>query len=164
MSHQSVRLLLQDVAKSLADNIQFGYGRHTEFNIISNRTTFQPPYIWLLPLTAGGRFRNDTKTKRWNVAMLFMDHDRSDASHDESTVILDTQDTFVEKFMQALDDWSERSYDTLGPVTLENDSQNPFYKDNAGIHTGWRLDFQIIVSDDFTYCTPENVELYAGNI
>jgi hypothetical protein len=68
------------------------------------------------------------------------------------------------KYMQALDDWYERSYDTVGALSITGDSATPFYKDDADIHTGWLLSFQLIVPDDFEYCTPENVDLYAGNI
>lgn len=163
MSHQSVRLLLEDVAKSLSDKVQFGYGRRSEFNMIENK---RYPYIWLLPLSASRRFINDdgTRTKTWNVAIVFLDADRADANAKETERIHDEQDLVVDKYLQALDDWFERSYDTIGPVTLRNDNQQPFYKDDAGIHSGWLLTFQLTVSDDFNYCTPENVDLYAGNI
>ena len=163
MSHASVKLLLHDVAKSLADNVQFGYGRRSEFNMIS-----QPryPYIWLLPLTASRRYTGDnpTKTKVWNVALVFLDLDKADANERESEKILDEQDTTADKYMQRLDDWYERSDDIIGAFQITNDNYQPFYKDDAGIHTGWLVTFQMQVSDDFFYCSPENVELYAGDI
>jgi hypothetical protein len=80
MSHASVKLLLQDVAKSLADNVQFGYGRRSEFNMNEKK---RYPFIWLLPLTASRRFtgnNNPTKTRTWNVNIVFMDQDRADAN------------------------------------------------------------------------------------
>lgn len=164
MSHASVRLLLHDVAKSLADDIEFGYGRKSEFNILSG-TTPSKRWIWLLPLTASGRFKtNPTRTKRWNVAILFLEQDTSDATHDDSAHILDNQDALLSRFSQALDDWYLRSEDALGALAIENDSQDPFYKDNSDIQTGWLLRFQLVVSDDFEYCTPENIDLYAGNL
>lgn len=166
MSHASVRSLLRDVAKSLSDNVQFGYGRKSEFNMIQNKADYQ--WVWLLPLTAGGRYRGNptesTKTKRWNVAILFLGWDKSDANHDESAHVLDDQDDLLSRYTQSLDDWYERSIDTTGAFTIENDTQDPFYKDNASIQTGWLLRFQMVVSDDFNYCTPENIELYAGNL
>lgn len=163
MSHLSIRTLLGDVARSLDDSVQFGYGRRSEFNMIENK---KYPYIWLLPLSAGRRFinNNTTKTRTWTVQMVFLDVDKADANEDQTTEIHDTLDLMVAKFMQALDDWYERSYDTVGALTIQNDNQQPFYKDDAGIHSGWFLTFQIVVSDDFLYCSPENVDLYAGNI
>lgn len=163
MSHRSVRLLLEDVAKSLADNIQFGYGRRSEFNMIEGKSY---PYIWLMPLTGGRRFinNNTTKTKTWNVAILFLDVDRADANEKESERIHDEQDDTVDKYLQRLDDWSQTSKDILGDLTIQNDNQVPFYKDDSGIHTGWFVTFQIVVSDQFEYCTPDNIDIYSGNI
>jgi len=90
--------------------------------------------------------------------------DKADSNADQSTKILDDRDLIVDRFTQALDDWYERSYDEVGAITIQNDTQQPFYKDDTDINTGWLLTFQMVVSDDFNYCTPENVDLYAGNI
>lgn len=164
MSHHNVRLLLEDVAKSLSDNTQFGYGRRSEFNMIEGKYY---PYIWLMPLTAGGRFRgnnNPTKTKTWNIAMLFLDVDRADANEKESERIHDEQDEVVDKYLQRLDDWSQTSQDILGDITIQNDNQTPFYKDDSGIHTGWLVTFQVVVSDNFEYCVDDNIAIYAGQV
>lgn len=156
-------MLLEDVAKSLVDSMQFGYGRRSEFNLIENK---RYPYIWLLPLTAAGRFRtnNGTRTKTWNVALLFLSNDEAGSDQDESTRLLDDRDEAVDLYTQKLDDWYERSIDTLGAFTIQNDLQQPFYKDDSDINTGWLLTFQMVVSDNFFYCSPENIELYSGNI
>lgn len=163
MSHLSVRTLLCDVARSLDDSVQFGYGRRSEFNMIESK---KYPYIWLLPLAGSRRFinNNTTKTRTWNVQLVFLDVDKADANEDQTTEIHDTLDLMVARYMQALDDWYERSYDTVGALTIQNDSQQPFYKDDAGIHSGWLLTFQLVVSDDFNYCVEPNISLYAGNI
>lgn len=163
MSHRSIRLLLEDVAKSLADNVQFGYGRRTEFNMIENKCY---PYIWLTPLSASRRYinNNTTRTKTWDIAIIFLDVDRADANEKESEAILDQQDVTVDKYLQRLDDWSMTSKDIIGDITIQNDRQQPFYKDDSGIHTGWLLTFQIVVPDQFEYCTDDNIEIYAGNI
>jgi hypothetical protein len=125
------------------------------------------PYIWLLPLSASRQFRGDnnpTKTKTWNVALVFLDLDEADANEKQSEVILDRMDVYVDKYLMALDEWYQRSTDIIGAMTLANDSQSPFYKDDADGNTGWLLTFTMEVSDNFEYCTPENIELYAGNI
>jgi hypothetical protein len=163
MSHASVRLLLEDVAKSLSDKTQFGYGRRSEFNMMQEK---RYPWIWCLPLSAGRQFidNNQTRTKTWDVALVFLDQDDSDANEVQSAHILDDQDSIVDRYMHALDEWYMRSYDTLGAFTIQNDRQVPFYKDDADIHTGWLVTFQMIVNADFEYCRPDNIELYAGNI
>lgn len=163
MSHQSVRLLLQDVAKSLADNIQFAAGRHSEFNM---KQSVSYPWIWLLPITANPTFAvNDVEhyQKTWNIALLFFDKDAFDAIEGPSNDILDKQDETVDKFIHRLNDWSMKLQDTVGEITLRGFSQQPFYKDDAGIHTGWLLTFQMVTPDDFEYCTPDNIEIYAAN-
>lgn len=163
MSHQSVRLLLQDVAKSLADNIQFDAGRHSEFNMLQSVSY---PWIWLLPITAQPQFAvNDVEhfQKVWSIALLFFDKDAFDATAGPSNEILDQQDETVDKFIHRLNDWSMKLQDTVGAITLRGFNQQPFYKDDAGIHTGWLLTFQIITPDSFFYCTPDNVDIYVTN-
>lgn len=163
MSYQSVRLLIEDVAKSLADNIQFSSGRHSEFNLKQNVTY---PWIWLLPITANPRFAvNDVEhyEKTWNLAILFFDKDAFDATEGPSNDILDAQDHTVDRFIHRLNEWSRvASQDIVGDVTLRGFNQQPFYKDDAGIHTGWLLTFSMTVPDDFSYCSPENVYLHAA--
>lgn len=163
MSHQSVRLLLQDVAKSLADNIQFSAGRHSEFNMIPNKSY---PWIWLLPITAQPDFAVNSVEhyqKTWNIALMFFDKDAFDATQGPSNDILDQQDETVDKFIHRLNDWSYKLSDTVGAITLRGFNQQPFYKDDAGIHTGWLLTFQMVVPDDFEYCTPDNIAIYAAD-
>jgi hypothetical protein len=163
MSYQSVRLLLQDVAKSLADNIQFAAGRHSEFNM---KKSVSYPWIWLLPITASPRFAvNDVEhfEKTWNIALLFFDKDAFDAKEGPSNDILDAQDQTVDKFIIRLNDWSMKLEDTVGAITLRGFNQQPFYKDDAGIHTGWLLTFSMTVPDSFEYCTPDNIAIYAAD-
>lgn len=163
MSHKSVRILLEDVAKSLSDKIQFGYGRRSEFNLIDQK---RYPYIWLLPLTAGRRFVNNegTKTKTWNVSIIFLDEDKADSDAKETEKIHDDLDLIVDQYIQRLDDYYLNSRDVVGYVTIRNDNQTPFYKDDSDINSGWLVTFQMTVSDDFLYCVPDNINLYAGNI
>jgi hypothetical protein len=162
MSHQSVRFLLRDVAKSLADNIQFEAGRESEFN---NTKPESDRFIWLLPLIATPSFAvNNTHVymKVWNVSLLFMQKDAFDANAKETTKIHDTQDEVVDKFLNRLNDWSQTQQDTIGDITISGILQRPFYKDQAGIYSGWLLTFRLEVPDDFIYCTPDNIAIYNG--
>ena len=160
MSHNSVRLLLRDVSNSLADNIEFKGGRETEFNNLKSKAT---RYRWLLPLTATRPPLNDTsRTKTWSVAILFMQQDNFDASADQTNDIHDVQDQGVDQFMQRLDDWSQTPSDTIGDISISGFTQTPFYKDKAGIYSGWLVRFNLTVPDDFTYCTPDNIAIYNG--
>lgn len=161
MSHQSVRLLIRDVVKSLSDKVQFGYGRRSEFNLIQDK---RYPYVWLTPLIAAHSLTNETHTVTWNVAIIFLDIDTSDAKEDQSIKIHDQQDDFVNRFINRLNDFYLTMDDIVGALTLSSFNQQPFYKDDAGVHTGWLLTFRMTVSDDFQYCVDENDQLYAGTL
>lgn len=166
MSHHSVKTLLENVAKSLSDKVQFGYGRRSEFNMIEDK---RYPYIWALPLTASGRFRDNqsTNTKTWNVALVFLDQDKADANEKESEDILDEQDEVVNAYMQRLDEMYLSELDEMhvtgNLLEIRNDNYQPFYKDDSDIHTGWLVTFQLIVPDTFV-CTPDTIDFYARNI
>jgi hypothetical protein len=161
MSHQSVRLLLEDVAKSLADNIHFDAGRESEFN---NLKTKVERYIWLLPMTATTELNETSRTKTWNIALLFMHKDNFDASAKQTTEIHDEEDELVDAFLRRLDDWSMTSQDIVGAITITGIRQDPFYKDQAGVYSGWLVRFNAQVSDNFEYCKPDNERIYAGNM
>lgn len=163
MSHQSVRFLLRDVSNSLADNIEFKGGRETEFNVLIANKANKTQYRWLLPLTATRPpLNNQTRTKNWSVALLFLQQDDFDANAEETNLIHDATDVAVDKYIQRLDDWSMTQQDTIGDVSIENVNQTPFYKDQAGVYSGWLLRFNLIVPDDFIYCTPDNIAIYDG--
>jgi hypothetical protein len=91
-----------------------------------------------------------------------MKKDDFDASADQTNEIHDELDISVDQFMQRLDDWSQTSRDIVGAVTISGVSQVPFYKDQAGVYSGWLVRFNAQTSDDFTYCTPDNEKIYAG--
>lgn len=107
---------------------------------------------------------NGTKTTTWTGRLLFLTTDEADADAEGSEKLLDYVYGYVERYFQTLDDWSLRSQDIIGAITIQEYFAAPFYKDDSGIHTGWMVDFGIVVSDGFQYCTPENIELYAGNL
>jgi hypothetical protein len=161
MSHQSVVLLMEDVTKSLGDNLQFGYGRRSDFNLIQSKAL---PFVWLLPLTANPIYTNNNNTenyqKQWNCIVFFAAADKPDSTETEYKPILDQMDVLLDKFINRLNDFYLKGSDTVGPLTIRNLTQTPFFKSDAAVLTGWFLSFQLIVSDDFIYCTPDNIALY----
>ena len=162
MSHRSVVQLIKDSATSLGDNIQFGYGRRSDFNLIENPAS---PWIWLLPLTSNpGYTVNNVENyqKTWNCIVVFLERDRPDSNEKEYKPILDSMDELLDKFINRLNDWSFKSTDVVGAVTLRNFQQTPFFKNDSDIFTGWIVSFQMVVSDDFEYCTPDNIAIYAN--
>jgi hypothetical protein len=164
MSHRSVVNLINDVAVSLSDGIQFGYGVRSEFNQSEKKGE---QFIWMVPLTASPTYTNNNATenyqKTWNCIILFFKQDKTDSLSDHYHEILNDMDSLVDRFVNRLNDWSLSESDTVGAVTIRNFQQTPYIKADADILTGWWLSFQLVVSDDFNYCTPENVRLYEGN-
>lgn len=153
MSHKSVVNLIKETAQSLADNIKFGYGLDTDFNVQRDKSY---PFIWLDPLTASPEYTvNNTENyqKTWNVRMLFYQLDYKDSLPDQYSKILNDMDTIVDMFVQQLN--GAYSWET-GPVTLtlSSISQQPFIKATGDILTGWIVTFNLTVPDDFNYCTP----------
>ena len=165
MSHQSVRFLLRDVSNSLADNIEFRGGRESEFNnLLAKGLINKMNYRWLLPMAAqpSNLAQNQTRMTTWTIGLLFMKKDTFDASAEQTNTLHDEVYVDVEKYFHRLDDWSQTNQDTVGDIVINNIRHTPFFKEQAGVYSGWRSDFQIVTPDDFIYCTPDNIEIYAG--
>lgn len=162
MSHKSIRLLIRDVVKSLSDNVQFGYGRRSDFNLVKNK---RYPIVWLLPLTASTILNSsDTpRTKTWNCILVVLDLNKAGDTERQFDDILDEMDDLGDKIIQRIDDWYQSEKDIVGTLTIQNINQTTIIKEDAAIDSGWLYTFQMITSDDFSYCTPDNVELYDGH-
>src|SRR5690606_35366909 len=161
MSHRSVRLLIEDAAKSLGDSIQFGHGKRTEFN---QKKKPEDPWIWLLPLNAIPRYTNNNSTenyeKQWNVIMVFLKMDRSDSLETEYNPILDDMDDLVDRFINRLNDWSMKATDTVGDFIIQNISHTNCIKSDTDIYTGTFDCIDLIVFNHFEYNTPEDDVIY----
>jgi hypothetical protein len=148
MSHRSVRLFIENTAKSLADNINFTYARTSDFNVIRDKKF---PYIVLDPLTATPAYSVDgvsNYSKAWTCNMAFYQLDTSGSTGEQYAKILDDMDLLVDRFINKLN-----TYSTLSDsVLIESISQQPFIKATADILTGYFLTFTLVVADDFEYC------------
>lgn len=147
MSHKSIRLLIEDTAKSLATDIQFTYARTSDFNIMRDK---KYPFITLDPLPATPQFTETgvTYIKAWNCIMAFYQLDNADSIGDEYALILDQMSDYVDKFVNKLNLYSQQS-DT---IIIQGASQQPFIKATADILTGYILTFTLLAQDDFDYC------------
>jgi hypothetical protein len=152
MSHRAIRCLIGDTTKSLDDSIQFGYGRRSDFNSTKDKRF---PFVWLLPLTASTILESSTasRTKTWNCVLVILDIDKPGDNHKDFNKILDDMDHLGDKIIQRIDDWYRSEKDILGTLTLQNINQTTIIKEDAAIDSGWLFSFQMVVSDDFDYCT-----------
>lgn len=148
MSHKGIVSLFEDVSKKLGDDIEFLYGRTSDFNQlrINNQTA-----INLSPLRATPAYTdNDTQnySKTWSVALGFYQMDKIASTPAEYQKILDDLDEMVDKFVNTLNFYMLKS-DT---IVIRNIRQDPFIKALADQLTGWIVTFDIQVNDDFNYC------------
>jgi hypothetical protein len=157
MSHKALRLLIRDTAKSLTDDIFFGYGKASDFNQIRNKTN---GVIWLDLLSASPTFSNNNVqdyTKDWSVNLTFCELDKPDSIETQYMEILDRMDDLVDKFINKLNRFSETAEET-GDITTEeivisNISQQPFVKIFDDYRTGYTVSMNIQTPDKFEYCS-----------
>lgn len=148
MSHKGIRLLIQDTAKSLGDDIQFTYARPSDFNVLRDK---RYPFITLDPISATPSYAVDNVsnyTKVWQCSMAFYQLDRSDSTQEDYAKILDFTDELVDQFINKLNFYTQQS----DGILITGISQQPFVKVMADYLTGHILTFSIQTEDTFNYC------------
>jgi hypothetical protein len=150
MSHKSIRLLIEDTAKSLATDIQFTYATPNDFNVLRDK---KYPFISLSLLTATPQFTENGVTflKAWNCSMAFYQLDIKGSSPEHKALILDEVGNLVDKFINKLNLYSSQA-DT---IVIQGISQQAFVEAMADILTGHLLSFTILAQDDFDYCADD---------
>lgn len=151
MSHKGVRMLIEDVAKQLGDDIQYTYARTSDFNNLRDK---RYPFISTDPLSSVPVFSVNgvsNYTKRWSVQMAFYQLDNEASDQTQYSLILDEADDLVDQFINRLNLYA---YDrpALDDILITNISQTPFIKATADILTGYILTFTLETPDTFNYC------------
>jgi hypothetical protein len=145
VSHKGIRLLIENTAKSLGDDIQFTYARASDFNVMRDK---RYPFITLDPLTANAEYSTDgtsNYTKTFNASMAFYGLDKEASIQEEYALILDEMDAYVDNFVQKLNLVDQ-------PILISAINQTPFVKATGDVLTGFLLSFQIQVPDNYDYC------------
>lgn len=148
MSHKGTRLLIEDVSKSLGDNIKFTYARTEDFNVMRDKVY---PFITLEPLIATSSFTVNNVSnfmKVFNATLTFYQLDKESSIGDDYKKILDDMDNLVDQFITKLNFFSNND-----EIIIQNINQQPFIKATADILTGWILTFQIVTPDKWNYCS-----------
>lgn len=151
MSHKGIRLLLEDTAKSLGDDIQFDYGRTSDFNQLRDK---KYPFISVSPLTASASYAVNNVSnysKTYQVQIAFYQLDREDSGQDKYALILDEMNELADKFVNKLNFYIYNCLDS-DDLIITNVNQQPFIKATADILTGYIMTFSVQVSDNFNYC------------
>lgn len=152
MSHKGIRLLVQDTAQSLGDDIQYTYARTSDFNVMRDK---RYPFITLDPISAVPVYADNNVSnflKTWQLNMIFYQLDNEASSQEEYALILDEMDDYVDTFINKLNFYSESQTITSNEIVITNLSQTPFIKATADTLTGYILTFRIQVNDQFNYC------------
>lgn len=157
MSHQSVRILIRDVALTIADNINFVYARLTDFNQIRNK---QYPFFQLEPLKSQANFNasNVTLTRTYPIVVNIYKLDAMDGTEDETTQILDETDVLCDQFIRLMNKISMNEDTTIkvstDTIVLSGIRFDPFIKTfTADVTSGFKVSFNMEVPDDFDYCS-----------
>lgn len=153
MSHKGIRLLIEDTAKSLGDDIQFTYARPSDFNVLRDK---RYPFITLDALSSTPVYTVDgthNYMKTWQCVMAFYQLDRQDSTQEEYAQILDFTDNLVDKFINKLNFYA-LNYDgvTSDDITISAINQQAVIKVMADYLTGHIVTFSVQVSDRFNYC------------
>lgn len=152
MSHKGIRQLIEDVAKSLGNDIQFTYARTSDFNVMRDK---RYPFITLDLLTASPEYSDNNVTnytKRWNCNMAFYMLDTEASDQDEYKFILDDTDELIDKFINKLNFYAYSREITSDEIVISGISQTAFTKATADVLSGQLLSFQLQVADQFNYC------------
>lgn len=152
MSHKGVRLLIEDTAKSLGDDIQFTYGLPQDFNNLRDK---KYPFITCDPLESTPVFAvNNVSnyTKSWSVRMAFYQLDEAASDQDQYKLILDEMDVLVDNFINKLNTYAFNQSITSDDIIITNINQSPFVKAMADYLSGYVLSFTVTVSNQFNYC------------
>ena len=153
MSHKGIRLLIQDAAKSLGDDIDFDFARTSDFNITASEKRY--PYIVLDTPSAIPEYSVDGVTnysKRWLCSMSFYGLDNEASTQEEYVQILDACDVLVDRFVNKLNFYQYSSEMNSDNILILNINQQPFIKTTSACLTGFILTFQVQVTDNFNYC------------
>lgn len=149
--HEQLVSLIEQIVRTLADNIAFGYARESDFNVQNDVSL---PYILLDPPTATSAFSVNnvySLSTVWSVSMAFYQKDREDSTGDEYKKILDQMDVYVKRFILALNEQyitlAETGELNTGNIIIQGIGQNPFIKTTSQILTGWLVTFQVVVPD-----------------
>lgn len=152
MSHKGIRLLIEDVSKSLGNDIQFTYARTSDFNQTPKQ---RYPFIVLDLLTASPRYADNNVSnyvKVWTCNMAFYLIDDEDSVQEQYAPLLDQADDLVDKFINKLNFYAFKHCIDSDMLIISGMSQTSFVKTTAHILTGQLLTFQVQVNDQFNYC------------
>lgn len=148
MSHLSVRTLIEETVMRVDDSVRFGYGRASDFNSLYKK---EDSRVHLDTLSSTLEYSEDSYnlTHTYSVGLACYKLDDMQGAEDETAKILDEMDVLSTKILQALNLKTTKIDQDLGINSIR---KNPYIKVTVDCATGFILQFNLIVPDDFNYC------------
>jgi hypothetical protein len=150
--HESVRLFLRDIVKSLRDDILFTYSRQSDFNSTKDKNNV---CVHLDPLSGTPQIVDTSIHTNYSVAMLFYKQGDKADTEEQFVPILDDTAEILEKFLRKLNRYDDEQDGeiTSDLIQILNIRQEPAIKVLSDVFTGWILTFNLVVPDTFDYCS-----------
>tara|TARA_R110000868_G_scaffold300884_1_gene561332 strand:- start:295 stop:777 length:483 start_codon:yes stop_codon:yes gene_type:complete len=157
MSHQAVRILVEDVVKSIDDSVLFVYGRQSDFDAKPKK---QEKRVLLDLLKESLEFADDSAnlSKTFNCIIAFYKLDDLQGAEQETAIVLDEMDLLSDKFITKLNLFSlgeeviSRVKLYTQTIELKNIRKEPFVKYND-CTSGFLVRFDMVTPDLFDYCS-----------
>lgn len=161
MSHQAVRDFIRDTVLNTRDDLPFYYARESDFNAIKDKSSkFK---VLLLPLQFDPQAVNYTTNRKYRITMLFYGLDSMQGAEEETQEILDQTDRILTEFRailnKSIDEEDSELYLSTDMIEIENEMVKERIKFTSDNVTGWEYSFNLLVPDQFDYCTIYNSDI-----
>ncbi len=165
MNYQSLYDYIRDISQNLDQTVKFFHGRK---EILNQTNPDESLYAYCLPFVSTGTVVGGAQIdETWEVNIIFYQFDKADSAidqndqdvmQDEIRTLTITEQT-ANRFLRLvhgntinanLEGASEK-------LTINSFSKANAIKDTAQLLTGTALTLNLIVPDDFDYCTLDNL-------
>ena len=165
MNYLALYDFIEDISQNLNQTVKFFHGRKEMLNLTSE---FDSLYVFCLPFTSNGTMVGGAQiNETWQVNLIFYMMDRPDSAIDQNdqdvmqaeirtlTITEESANRFIRlvhgnTINSALEAAAEK-------LTITSFTKGNAIKDTAQLLTGTVLTLNIIVPDDFNYCSLANL-------
>ncbi len=165
MNYQSLYDFIHDISQELNQSVKFFHGRKEMLNQL---TDLEGLVVFSLPFSStGGVIGGAQINETWEVNLIFYMNDTADSAinQNDQNVIQEEIKTLTiasqsaNRFIRlvhgnTVNDTLEAASEKL---TISSFSKSPAIKDTAYLLTGFAVTLNLIVPDDFDYCTLDNL-------
>jgi len=165
MNYLALYNFIEDISQNLNQSVKFFHGRK---EILNQTSDYDALYVYCLPFTStGGVVGGAQINETWQVNLIFYQMDRADSAIDQNNQevmqaeirTLTTTEESANRFLRlvhgnTIDSALEAAAEKL---TITSFSKGNAIKDTAQLLTGTTLTLNLIVPDDFNYCSLDDL-------